>query len=118
MTLNKNQYVLFENGTQEGWLEARYSEKHQAFYTFTDEGEKIFSTDVREKESKKRKAFVPTSKNCTKLITPYAETEKVYIVYDGSNGLVGRGQKSYSKHIAKAICYIAEDGKIFAPTWA
>lgn len=118
MILNKNQVVVFEDGHSEGYLEARWSERSQAFYSFTEDGEKIYSTTIIEKAKKSTKKFVPNKKNCTVNIIPCGETEKAYQIYDGSNGLIGRGQKSYYKYIAKSICYIDEDGNIYAPNWA
>ena len=118
MELNKNQVVVFKNGKKEGHLEARWSERAQAFYTFTDEGEKIFSNVIEEKPVRTSKKFVPNAKNCQVKITPCGETEKSYQIYDGGNGHVGRGCKSYYKYIAKSICFVDNDGNIFAQIWA
>ena len=118
MELKKNQFVVFEDGHKEGYLEARWSERSQAFYSFTEDGEKIFSTTIEEKPERKKAKFVPSSKNCTVEIIPCGETDKSYQVYDGANGYVGRKQKSYYKYIAKSICFVDENGKIFAPSWA
>ncbi len=118
MMLNKNQIVVFENGHKEGYLEARWSERAQAFYTFTDDGEKLFSTVIETKPEHKKAKFVPTAQNCTVLVIPCGETEKAYQIYDGSNGHVGRTCKHHYKYIAKSICYTDEAGNIFAPTWA
>lgn len=119
MELRKNQLVVFEDGHKEGYLEARWSERSQAFYSFTEDGEKIFSTTVIEKPKRNKKKFVPSEKNCTVLICPCGETEKAYQIYDGTNGCISRGNmKVYYKYIAKSICYVAEDGKIYAPAWA
>lgn len=118
MTLNKNQFVVFENGEKQGYLEARWSERNQAFYTFTDDGEKIFSNTIETIPERKSSKFIPTAKNCTKHITPCDETENAYQIYDGSNGRVGRGSRPYFKYIAKSICYIDENGDIYAPSWA
>lgn len=117
MQLKKNQIVVFENGCKEGYLEARWSERKQAFYTFTEDGEKIFSTTVQEKPASKSSKFVPNAYNCNVLIHPCGETEKAYQVYDGSNNCVGRGFKNYYKYIAKAICYVDQNGNIYAPSW-
>lgn len=117
MELKKNQFVVFEDGHKEGYLEARWSERNQAFYSFSESGEKIFSTKVIEKQAKKS-SFKPSAKNCTVEIHPYGETAKAYAVHDGSNGLVGRGFKAYTKYIAKSVCFVDENGKIFAPAWA
>ncbi len=119
MQLTRNQLVVFENGTSEGYLEARWSDRYQAFYTFTDDGEKIFSTQVIEKPARKSRKFIPTAKNCTVQIVPCGETEKAYCVEDGTNGCITRGnRKTYYKYIAKSICYTNEAGEIFAPVWA
>lgn len=118
MTLEKNQVVVFENGNREGYLEARWSERNQAFYTFTDDGERIFSTTIETKPERKKTKFAPSAKNCTVQINPCGETEKSYQVYDGSNGHVGRSARNYYKYIAKSICYIDDNGNIYAPNWA
>lgn len=123
MELRKNQYVVFQNGRKEEYLEARWSERAQAFYTFVENESgdtvKMFSTDVREKPQRKRKAFVPSAKNCTVKIRPLSETEKAYQVEDGSNGCITRGKmRVYYKYIAKSICWVAPDGSIYAPVWA
>jgi len=117
MVLKKNQFVVFEDGHKEGRLEARWSERNQAFYSFNDDGEKVFSTKIIEKAARKTK-FNPSAKNCTVEVYPYGETEKAYAIHDGSNGKVGRGFKSYTKYIAKSVCFVDENGKIFAPAWA
>ena len=117
MELKKNQFVVFADGHKEGYLEARWSERNKAFYSFDENGEKIFSTTIIEKSAHKT-GFKPSAKNCTVEIHPYGETEKAYAIHDGGNGKVGRGFKSYTKHIAKSICYVDESGNIFAPAWA
>lgn len=117
MQLSKNQLVVFEDGHKEGYLEARWSDLNNAFYSFTDDGKKIFSTTIVEKASKKKSKFVPSAKSCTVKITPCGETEKSYQVYDGADGRITRN-KSYYKYIAKSICYTDEEGNIYAPTWA
>ena len=125
MELQKNQQVLFENGHKADFMEARWSEKHQAFYYASDEtdeeGKRIvyFSTNVIEKEKRKTSKFVPGEKSCTVRIMPLAETEKAYQIEDGSNGKIGRSSvKEYYKWIAKSVCYVDENGAIFAPAWA
>lgn len=125
MELRKNQYVVFPNGRKEGYLEARWSERAQAFYTFVENesGDKVkmFSTDVMTKPERKRKAkaFVPSAQNCTVKIRPISETEKAYQIEDGSNGCITRGKmRVYYKYIAKSICWVAQDGSIYAPIWA
>lgn len=119
MELKKNQFVVFEDGHKEGYLEARWSNKKNAFYTFTDEGEKIYSTTIIEKTPRTRKTkFAPTSENCNIQIFPSGQTEKAYQVYAGSNGLIGRGKRDYYEYIAKSICFVDADGNIYAPAWA
>lgn len=122
MTLNKNQYVVFPDGHKEGYLEARWSEKNQAFYSFieTENGsERVYSTEIIEKQSKGSKKFVPDAKNCTVRIFPCGETEKAYRIADGTNGKITRGNmKIYYKYVAKSICYVDDDGNVFAPLWA
>ena len=119
MQLSKNQVVVFDDGHKEGFLEARWSERHQAFYSFTDDGEKVFSTTIIDKPLRNSRRFMPNAKNCTVQITPCGETEKAYMVEDGSNGCITRQRmKTYYKYIAKSICYVDEDGNIYAPRWA
>lgn len=120
MQLLKNQLVRFKDGHSEGWLEARWSEKNQAFYSFTEDGEKIFSTDIITKQAPKRKnpAATGNRNTCTVKITPCGETEKAYQLYDGSNGRIGRGLRHYYKYVAKSICWTDENGNIYAPKWA
>ena len=118
MELNQNQVVVFENGMREGHLAARWSERAQAFYTFTEDGEKIYSTTIEEKKPRTGKKFTPSEKTCTVQIYPCGETEKAYQVYDGGDGKVGRGSKTYYKYIAKSVCFTDSNGNIFAPVWA
>lgn len=119
MILQKNQLVVFPDGHKEGYLEARWSTKHQCFYSFNEDGEKIYSTVIEEKPVRKNKKFVPGPTTCTKQIFPCGETEKSYRLNDGSNGKITRGNmRVYYKYIAKSICYIDENGNIFAPIWA
>lgn len=116
MQLKSNQYVVFGDGHTEGWLEARWSERSQAFYSFSEDGEKIFSTDIREKAPRKKRTA--TNNAPMKEIHPCGETEKAYIVCTGTNGYVSRGKvKYYYDYVAKSICKV-EDGKVFAPIWA
>lgn len=119
MQLKSNQYVVFEDGHKEGYLEARWSERNQAFYSFieTEDGnKKIFSTDIREKEPRKKRTT--TNNAPMREIHPCGETEKAYVVCTGTNGKVSRGNiKYYYEYVAKSICKV-EDGKVFAPIWA
>lgn len=117
MELLKNQVVVFSNGTKEGYLSARWSDRHNAFYTFTENGEKLFSTTVLTLAKKETK-FIPSAKNCKKQIFPVGETDKAYQIEDGSNGHIGRTCEAHYKYIAKSICYIDSDNNVFAPIWA
>lgn len=123
MELAKNQYVVFPNGEKHGYLEARWSNRNQAFYTCVENEDgsfyKLYSTDIREKAPRKPRKFTPSASTCTIKISPCGETEKAYILEDGSNGKISRGNmKAYYKYIAKSICYVADNGEIFAPAWA
>lgn len=117
MELKKNERVYFEDGHSEGYLEARWSEKKQAFYAdiiVDDEKIRIFSTDVRMVEKKS------SSRRSSKMveINPDHETEKAYAIYAGENGMVSRGNSHiYYTYVAKSICE-KRNGKIFAPIWA
>lgn len=122
MQLQKNQYVVFPDGHKEGYLEARWSERNQSFYTFIDtedgESEKVFSNNIITVERKKRQYKKQTDISKMKEIFPCFETEKAYAVYDGENGYISRGKaKVYYKYYAKSIC-TEKDGKIYAPVWA
>ena len=121
--LGKDEYVVFENGRKEGTAEARYPLKAQAFYTILkDENNEIirlYSNDVRKKSSKGKEKFQPSQESCKVEIEPAYETEKAYALYDGTNGMISKqNMKVYYKFIAKSICYVDENGKIFAPAWA
>lgn len=122
MELKRNEMVLFEDGTTQGQLEARWSESKQAFYDvrYNEYGEpyKVYSTTIIEKPKRRTKKFVPTAKNCTVRIDVIGETSAAYIVVDGTNGLVGKHAKAYKKYIAKSICYTDGSGNVYAPSWA
>lgn len=117
--LEKNEYVLFSNGTKAGYFEARYDTIAKSFYIFAEEtGEKLYSNDVRIKPTRKKREYKKqTDISKMKEIHPLAETEKAYQVEDGSNGLIGKGCKVYYKYYAKSIC-VVDNGKIYAPIWA
>lgn len=129
MELNKNQLVVFTDvdGSQftEGYLEVRWSDKFNSFYSFTrtdaeDERTgkpvKLFSTTIIEKKKRTYKKQEDISK--MKEIEVAFETEKAYAVFDGTNGAVCRcNTKVFYKFYAKSIC-IEKDGKIYAPMWA
>ena len=116
MELNRNEYVVFNIEGKEykaGHLEAVWSRKEKAFWILGDNGEKIYSTDVRVKEKKASKSNAPMVE-----IEPATSTEKAYGIADGTNGSVVKGNiKVYYKWVAKSICKV-EDGKIYAPIWA
>lgn len=61
--------------------------------------------------------FTPTKENCTVPIEIDHETEKAYAVCTGTNGKITNTHYFY-KFIAKSICYVDEDGNVFAPIWA
>lgn len=123
MQLERNQLAVFANGHKAGCLEARWSEKHKAFYYVSDEldeeGRRIayFTTTVIDKPQRKRRKFSPSKENCKVMIHPLGGTEKSYVLPDGSNGKT-RHCKEYYRYIAKSICYVDENGNIFAPYWA
>jgi len=122
MELKKNQYVVFSDGHKEGYLEAQWSEKAQAFYSVITidvdgykERKKIYSTDIRTKEARKSGNI---SKSKMIVIYPDFETEKAFAILTGSNGCItSNNQKDFYTYIAKSIC-IEKDGKIYAPIWA
>ena len=119
MKLKENEVVVFENGTVEGWLEARWSEKAQAFYTITEDRQRLYSTNIQTKTPRGKRKFTPSAKACRVEVFPYRETEKAYVVEDGGNGCVSRSNcRIYDKYIAKSICYVDAEGRIFAPIWA
>ena len=128
MELKSNQYVVFSNGDKHGYLEARWSDKYGAFINYLrdennwpirdpETGKSVFllSNDVREKAPRKRKKFVPSAANCPKELDVCDETEKAYAYYTGLYGLNGKPHKEW---IAKSVCYVDENGKVFAPLWA
>ena len=125
MELTRNQLVVFEDGHKAGYLEAFWSNRRQAFCYVSDQLDedgnriKYFSTTVIEKPVRESKKFVPSKKSCPVQIYPLAESEKAYQIEDGTNGLVGRSScKEYYKWVAKSVCYVDENGNIFAPMWA
>lgn len=117
--LEEREYVVFvENGKERkaGWLEARWNRKEQAWWVTDDNGERIFSNDVREKAPKKKSK---RANNAPMIeIHPCTSTEKAYGIFDGTNGCVTKqNMKIYYKWIAKSICEV-RDGKVYAPIWA
>ena len=125
MEINKNQLVIFKevDGTERkaGYLEVRYSNKYNAFYVFSDieENTKLFSNTIINKPIRKKREYTKqTDISKMKEIFPIGETEKAYIVLDGSNNKITKGNtKQYYKYYAKSICVI-DNNKIYAPIWA
>ena len=122
--LNRNQYVLFSNGDKQGYLEARWSSRHNAFYTIAEDEDgshyRLYSTDVYEKPTRKKAAFVPTADNCpVRLDNITGETDKAYVVYIGDNGcIVPANRKVFYGYVAKSVCYVDDKGVVFCPVWA
>lgn len=102
----------------------QWDESKKAWYTFhmDDNGyytkERLYSTEVIDKPKRKKKTFVPSKENCTVRIVPNFTTAKAYAIEDGSNGLIGKGSKVFYHYIAKSVCFVDEDGKIYAPVFA
>lgn len=126
MELSRNQLVVFEDGHTEGYLEAKWSEKYQAFYSIKtvvdEEGYtekvKIFSNTIIDKPARKRAYKKQTDISKMKEIEVAFETEKAYAVFDGTNGAVCKcNMKTFYKFYAKSICVVC-DGKVYAPVWA
>ena len=135
--LGKNQLVVFDDFgkvRKVDRLGVFWSEKHQAWcvlsdavdaegYPVTDDNGKrvvLYSNTIIEKPARKtnRKPFTPSKETCTVWIHPCGSTEKAYQIEDGWNGMWGKGRKEWYKYIAKSVCYVDEEGRIFAPTWA
>lgn len=122
--LTRNQYVLFSNGDKQGYLEARWSSRHNAFTTVVvdEDGERIrlYSTDVYEKATRNKAEFMPTATNCpVRLDNITGETDKAYIVCVGDNGsMIPSKLRYFYKYVAKSVCYVDENGVVFCPVWA
>lgn len=120
MELEKDEYVVFNvrgKEVKEGWLEARWSRRENAFKHWDEEeGGWIFSNDVRNKPPRKK---TKRSDNAPMVeIFPETSTEKAYGILDGTNGCVTKqNMKVYYKWVAKSICKV-EGGRIYAPIWA
>lgn len=120
--LEENEYVKFPNGDlmneYSSWS-LNWDKKKQSFYRWNVDGRE-YSNEIVIKEKKKRaKKFVPSAKTCTVEIHPDYETEKAYAVFAGDNGCVVKSnRKVYYSFVAKSICYVDENGKIFKPVWA
>lgn len=61
--------------------------------------------------------FEPNKDNCTVQIKVHHETERAYAVWAGNAGGYLRSRDIY-EFIGKSICYVDEDGRVFAPSWA
>ena len=125
MELTKNQVVVFENGERQGYLEARWSERDQAFYTFIYDEDaphgkrRIYSTTIEEKPARKSRKFVPSAATCTVRLNVDGETEKAYKVCVGTNGCVSKANMMvFYEYVAKSICYVDDEGNVFCPVWA
>ena len=125
------QKVLFPGNRKCGIVEGvRWDDEKQAWFTLDidedgeykrdDEGRviRVYSTTVIDKPERKKRNFTPSKENCTVRISPCGSTDKAYEIEDGWNGHWGRQSKCYYKYIAKSICYVDEEGRIFAPAWA
>lgn len=117
MELKKNEYVVFNINGKEykaGWLEAVWNSKYEAFWITDDDGNRIFSNDVRVKAPRKKSS----GKAPMVEINPDVSTEKAYGIIEGTNGCITpQNMKVFYKWIAKSICE-ERDGKIYAPIWA
>lgn len=61
--------------------------------------------------------FVPSKENCTVCIKVHHETEKAYAVYAGHTSGYLYGKDIY-EFVGKSICYVDEQGNVYAPKWA
>ena len=124
MEINSKQLVVFTetDGTirKIGHLEVRYSNRDNAFYVFSDieDRTKLFSNVIIDKPVRKKREYAKqTDISKMKEIFPCGQNEKCYIVPDGSNNKISRGNtKEYYKYYAKSIC-IVDNNKIYAPIW-
>lgn len=125
MELKSNQLVDFGEYGKHGWIEGvQWNDKHNAFRFFTGESDEygrpvaVYSDKVIEKPARKpRKKTVPSRKSCPVEIFPEYSTEKAYAICAGTDGSVLH-PKQYYDFIAKSVCYVDENGRIFAPVWA
>lgn len=119
MELGKYEKVLMNDGKLHGYLEVRWSRKRNRFEIFTgeydDEGNAImlYGTEIVTVEPKKQK-FFPTAKNCTRKVDVCDVTEKAYGYYTGFYNTKGKPIKEW---VAKSVCYVDENGDVFAPNW-
>ena len=120
MELTKYQKVRMNDGKLHGYLEVSWSRKRNRFEAHTGEYDAegnpivLYGTDIVTVEPKKKK-FVPTAENCTRLVDVCDATEKAYAYYTGFNSTKGKPHKNW---IAKSICYVNEKGEVFAPSCA
>ena len=120
MELTKYQKVKMNDGKLHGYLEVRWSRKRSRFEALTGEYDAegnpivLYGTEIVTVEPKKKK-FVPTATNCTRLIDVCDATEKAYAYYTGLYSTKGKPHKHW---IAKSVCYVNEEGEVFAPSWA
>ena len=126
MEISRNQLVLFEDGHTESYLEAKWSEKYQAFYSIKtvvdEEGYtqkvRVFSNTIIEKPVRKHAYKKQTDISKMKEIEVAFETAKAYAVFDATNGAVCKcNMKTFYKFYAKSICVVC-DGKVYVPVWA
>jgi hypothetical protein len=120
MELGRYEKVRMPDGKLYGNLQARWFRKHNAFGVCTDKVDEcgnpvwMYSNEVVTVEPKKSK-FVPTKENCTVLVDVCDVTDKAYAYYTGFVSTKGKYHKEW---IAKSICYVDENGKVFKPMWA
>lgn len=120
MELGKHQKVRMNDGKLHGYLEVTWSRKRNRYEAHTGEYDAdgnpivLYGTEVVTVEPKKKK-FVPTAENCTRLVDVCDATEKAYAYYTGFYSTKGKPHKNW---IAKSVCYVNEKGEVFAPNWA
>lgn len=118
MELGKYERVRMPDGKLYDATSAHWSRKHNAFRVLTDDenGNEVwlYGTEIVTVEPRKGK-FVPTKENCTRLVDVCDQTEKAYGYYTGFYSTKGKPHKDW---IAKSICYVDENGNVYAPVWA
>ena len=134
----KGKLVIFPDGKkvrQHDDIDIRWDDDHQTWYKFIydedgclvrneDSGlplyARMYATEIIDDPDyhpRKKTKFAPSKENCPIEIQPCGRTEKAYKVYAGNDGY-GRTATHYYIWISKAVCYVDDDGRIFAPTWA
>lgn len=137
----KGKLVVFPDGAKIGQhddVDIRWDDDHQAWYKFIfdEDGNpvknddwwlkdepvyaRMYATEIIDKPGyvpRKKKQFIPSRETCQIEIHPCGHSEKAYKVYAGNDGY-GRSRTIYYIWIAKSMCYVDEDGRIFAPVWA